>query len=707
MVLSGRAKDAYFTLVGVSYLFAFWSLHQQWAGLFSENGLLPADVYTERHAKSDFALGLLSRLPIDCLSAYSLIMGCLLSVAIVAGYHSSVLFAIVWVLYLLLFSIGQTFLSFQWDTLLLETGFITIFAAPYVLLPRLAFDERDTRVKAPYIWCLRFLAFKLMFLSGVVKLQSNCPTWRDLTALSYHFQTQCLPTPVSWYFSQLPPVVLHAFVAATLLIEIPLSCLLVFPLDYARRVAAVLNIIFQLAIMITGNYNFFNVLTIALMVACWESDSMTARLNVSEGLRALQQIVVFALVVGSSVLMLDIPAFTAPQQAQLLEWWSGKHLSLRADLYSKHLQPLLLPAVATCLVTALLCAALSSLYALTQQAKRVSMGSVAKVVNCAIALTWILVCSTAFHPLVDMRRLAPRAVLELAETRLARWHITSSYGLFRHMTGVGRASAAMQAQGVVQVARPEVVVEALLPGESGRWVELPFRAKPGSETAWPRFLVPALEHPRLDWQMWFLALGDYASNPWFIHLVYKLLQPPGGRLFSPEVARLLDTTALASLALLRNDSRPIKAVRAKLYEYDMTYWRTPWNALRGGAGAEEALLPKRFWQRTFVREFLPVVDLDNESLKAFLESHKLRPSRKYASVQARHRDCMRSARYDRFFSKQSPARGLLCGGILLQGGGQLVNMLLALFFLVLFANHYVQSCVESSRREQESKEKQD
>ena len=82
-----------------------------------------------------------------------------------------------------------------------------------------------------------------MFLSGVVKLQSQCPTWEGLTALQYHFATQCLPTPIAWFAHQLPPVLLKAGVAATLLIEIPYTFLLIAPFRTVRRIGVILQVL--------------------------------------------------------------------------------------------------------------------------------------------------------------------------------------------------------------------------------------------------------------------------------------------------------------------------------------------------------------------------------------------------------------------------------------------------------------------------------
>src|SRR3569832_1321607 len=76
-----------------------------------------------------------------------------------------------------------------------------MYNAPLQLWPRRA-SERPPRRLA--LWLLRALLFKLIFASGVVKLTSHDPTWRNLTALTFHFETQPLPTWTAWYMHQLP-----------------------------------------------------------------------------------------------------------------------------------------------------------------------------------------------------------------------------------------------------------------------------------------------------------------------------------------------------------------------------------------------------------------------------------------------------------------------------------------------------------------------
>ncbi len=112
-------------------------------------------------------------------------------------------------------------------------------------------------------------------MSGVVKLQADCPTWTNLTALEYHFATQCLPGPLAWYAHQIHPFLLRLSVALTLIIEIQASFLLIFCRTEWRKIGAYLQLALQVLIISSGNYNFFNLLTMALCLPCMEQSSWT------------------------------------------------------------------------------------------------------------------------------------------------------------------------------------------------------------------------------------------------------------------------------------------------------------------------------------------------------------------------------------------------------------------------------------------------
>ena len=124
-------------------------------------------------------------------------------------------------------------------------GFLSIFYAPWWGLG--AKDRRE-----PVAWVLRFALFKLMLMSGVVKVQAQCPTWLKLTALEFHYATQCIPTPLSWFAHQLHPLLQRFSVASTLLIEGPATVLLISPFLSHRRLGAFLQVLLQVLIILTG-----------------------------------------------------------------------------------------------------------------------------------------------------------------------------------------------------------------------------------------------------------------------------------------------------------------------------------------------------------------------------------------------------------------------------------------------------------------------
>ena len=129
--------------------------------------------------------------------------GAAASLLALAGFAQGFLFAVCWAFYLSLVHVGQDFLSFQWDVLLLETGSIALLLAPWVQLrPRR--PEGEAAPSGAAIWLLRLLLFKLMWSSGITKLTWNDPTWLDRSALEHHYWTQPIPTALAWYASHLP-----------------------------------------------------------------------------------------------------------------------------------------------------------------------------------------------------------------------------------------------------------------------------------------------------------------------------------------------------------------------------------------------------------------------------------------------------------------------------------------------------------------------
>ena len=147
----------------------------------------------------------------------------------------------------------------------MEVGFLSILLAdigiikPF-MLPK--FPKNNIAIVL-FRWCL----FRLMFPSGVLKLQSKCPTWWGLTALNYHYESQCIPTPLGWYAHQLPGWFQEFSVASTFWIQIVLSFLFFAPVTSLVYFSMLCQIFLQILILLTGNYNFFNFLTIVLCLS--------------------------------------------------------------------------------------------------------------------------------------------------------------------------------------------------------------------------------------------------------------------------------------------------------------------------------------------------------------------------------------------------------------------------------------------------------
>jgi predicted DCC family thiol-disulfide oxidoreductase YuxK len=251
-------------LFGLIYLSAFISFAVQAQGLIGSHGILPlADMVnavangfgTERF----FLMPMVFWLDASDFAIQAVCwVGAGLSILLVLNVLPRLNLFLLYVLYLSLFYGGQTFMNFQWDTFLLETGFTALL---------LSFAT------TPGIWLLRWLLFRLVFMSGVVKLLSGDPNWWNLSALSYHFLTQPLPTPLAWYAARLPPSVLKFASGSMLFIELVLPFLIFSP-RRLRFFAAFGILLLQSCILITGNYNWFNLQTMLLCLNLFDDSAI-------------------------------------------------------------------------------------------------------------------------------------------------------------------------------------------------------------------------------------------------------------------------------------------------------------------------------------------------------------------------------------------------------------------------------------------------
>ena len=192
--------------------------------------------------------------------------GTIACILLLIGFVPHISIAISWVCYLSISSVSEPFLNFQWDILLLEAYLLSVFFVPWKI-----YDDRKNIQNPSTLgkWLLWLLVIKLMFESGLVKFTFFGPdgsnTWRNLTALNYHYWTQPIPSWISWYIDKLPDIIDKIALGFTYWSELIIPFMIFFP-RRMRRIAFFSLIIFQTLIIMTGNYGFFNLLTIVICV---------------------------------------------------------------------------------------------------------------------------------------------------------------------------------------------------------------------------------------------------------------------------------------------------------------------------------------------------------------------------------------------------------------------------------------------------------
>lgn len=466
------SQQLFIKVIGIVYFFAFRSLFKQVLGLYGSQGIMPiAQLITslreERQRKQ--RLHLYFQFPTifwwnasDQMLKSITIVGQVLAIPVILGIFPALWLALLWFFYLSFVNVGLDFLSFQWDVLLLEVGFIAIFFAiqspPPVLL----------------LLALWVLLFRFMFSSGIVKLLSGCPEWKGLKAMTYHYETQPIPNKLAYYMHQQPVWLSKLSEVSMFIIELGVP-FLIFGTNGMRLVAFVLLVGFQLLIMLTGNYAFFNILTIALCLVLLNNSAL--------------------------MWMMGIPSLTLQPPLPILS--------------------VLLNGVGLFFIT----------------------------LN-ALQFAFLFVRKRWLYHLLGMFR---------------SYHLINPYGLFACMT----------------TKRYEIVVMGSEDQE--HWKIYDFKWKPGNLFRPPSQVAPY--HPRLDWQMWFAALGSYQANPWFINFLIRLLEG------SKTVEALLESNPFPT--------KPPKFIRAVIYEYHFTT-------------LQEKKKNKQWWKRSFKGNYTPILALQKQ-----------------------------------------------------------------------------------------------
>ena len=342
------------------------------------------------------------------------------------------------------------------------------------------------------------------------------------------------------------------------------------PTSSLRKFTALGQILLMLMIMFSGNYNFFNFLYLVLCFSLadnsWISaSSRTCRHAITSCLCCILHVTTFAglgWAIGQAFNLSLAPDFTLTSEVAFSPSDFDKFLSVGV------------PVGLVLGVTSLVWAAILSITRAAGQKNRLS-SLLSTLFHISLAIGLFCLSLPSYAGQLDRATYdrLPRS-FKLADRATSSLHLTNSYGLFRQMTGVG--------------GRPEVVLEGAMEPQ-GPWVEYDFMYKPGNTSEAPQFMLP--HQPRLDWQMWFAALGSYQNNPWLVSLAYRLLE--GRR----EVLALLSPTSPWQDA-------PPTYIRARKFIYTFT----------------SDLGSAKWWKRKDEGEYLPVLARDHQPLVDYLTS---------------------------------------------------------------------------------------
>ncbi|KAI5093954.1 lipase maturation factor 2, partial [Silurus meridionalis] len=580
------------------YLFAFASLYIQIPGLYGENGVKPVHLpradtpLLEKLQETPSLLWLAPSLGIGPQQGLELIclLGGLLSLGAVllSGLRDSLVYLCLWVLYLSLYTVGGDFLTSEWDSLLLEAGFLAFLVAPCGFLRRSSAPHDSVT-----FWLTRWLLFRLVLCTGVSKLASGDPCWWDLTALSRYYDTQASPTPLAWYAYQLPNWLSRLGAVCILAVEIAVPLLMFFiPVRGLRINAFSILVVLQLCNILLGGCSLFHLLTIALSFSLLDDEvfdctpvpkkkpkTKTWGQFLLSSLSFLFRLAVHLLIIFSVIKFFKLeidwgkkivtskPTFSQKSfnefvsQIQVPSIWIGV-LSLTWEVVAALLKCWYVRGI------------LAKLWALIQWATftAATLG----------VFTISLVPYTALAGMSSSKLLPEvREAFEAVE----KFHLVSSYGIQHRM--------------IPPAGRPEIVIEGS--ADKKTWAEISSMYKPGVTSAVPAVLGPY--EPRLDWKLWEAALEMHDQNLWFTGLIQRLLEG------NQDVVNLLQVDK----AQYPFSSKPPAFIRAKVYHYHFT--QTSEN------GKTEALT---WWKRQYVRDYFPTVHLGDPALEELLSEAGLK-----------------------------------------------------------------------------------
>ncbi|CAF0875788.1 unnamed protein product [Didymodactylos carnosus] len=269
-------------LMGLIYIFSFLAAFNHAPVLIGHKGLYPAYLHIQNMYKNygseapwispSFFYFLpmeSSDIALKTVCAIGTVLGMFM---LFTGRCNSIILFLLWCLHMSLYNIGQLFYGFGWESQILETTFLGMFLVPFYSLKRI---NKHSPPSILFVFLMRFLIFRIMMGAGLIKIRGD-QCWRDLTCLNYHYETQPIPNPISYYLHQ-TPYAFHKFEVIINHITELATPAFVFGLfgftrhsRLVRHIGGTIQIVFQILLIISGNLSVLNYVTIAPALWCYD-----------------------------------------------------------------------------------------------------------------------------------------------------------------------------------------------------------------------------------------------------------------------------------------------------------------------------------------------------------------------------------------------------------------------------------------------------
>lgn len=582
-----RIKNYYLKGVLAVYIIAFTSLYVQVQSLFGDNGIVPLKDLANKNKQPTGPLDqynvVLVAPKIGLSHATFIELICIVSVLIAFSalffrrLLNALTFGLLWYVYYSICSVGQGFMSFHSDLLLLEVGFITILLAPFIPSSKMSQADHDHLS----FFLVKWLVFRY-FVSNVLNVYlDGDKAWYNMTAIPLVAQGVQFPSTFSWQIFNLPTEYIKLLQAYEHTVKLCTPFLFLIDLKYTRFLA------FYSLLFIAGpSALFFNFgWTDILIVVCLLSYLKDAYFYSDR--RAKQ---------SSLTTLLDIlvsSAYVGAVAYVLVKFYGIKYIKgtfhtqvvftpAQFKQFADHLVPISFGVG----ILGLLSAAYTTYF---KSSKKTSIVKTLVYTVIVVALFFSTFPTlTRFAPGLEAK-VKPLALTKDLSRLAAPFHLSNNYLILSKVSQY-------YAEG-----RPELQIQARPSAEDTTWEQYEFRFKPGQHTQELTRLVPHI--PRVDLKLWYAARATLQNNQWVQTLAYRL---------ATKDKDVLDAVAPGSNVSKVGQVR----VATMKYKYS-TKARQPTTG---------------YWvQPEFISEYLPVTTVDNLKFAVKSNGISLAPAVKQAN----------------------------------------------------------------------------